>query len=211
MRRESSSELLAASEGTLGTILSVTMNLVPAPERTALVLLQFDDLVAAMEATNAILEVEPSAIELMDSMLISLTRDQPAYASQFLPATLLTGATLVSSPHMRPAARLRLLRDRGATMLSGVPTQLERLVGHVEESGEAPPSLRRIVAGSEPLSPELVDRLQAAWGPVVMNAYGTTETGTVAVASPAEVSAHPASVGRQLPGTEIGVEINKQV
>lgn len=74
--------LLAASEGTLGTILSVTMNLVPVPERTALVLLQFDDLITAMEATNAILEVEPSAIELMDRMLISLTREQPAYASQ---------------------------------------------------------------------------------------------------------------------------------
>ena len=74
--------LLASSEGTLGTILSVTMNLVPAPERTALVLLQFDDLVTAMEATNAILEVDPSAIELMDRMLISLTREQPAYASQ---------------------------------------------------------------------------------------------------------------------------------
>ncbi|MFM2475583.1 hypothetical protein K6Y82_52960, partial [Burkholderia cenocepacia] len=39
---------------------------------------------------------------------------------QLLAATLLTGATLVSSPHLRPAARLRLMRDRGATMLSGV-------------------------------------------------------------------------------------------
>lgn len=74
--------LLASSEGTLATILSVTMNLVRTPERTALVLLQFDDLIAAMEATNTILEVEPSAIELMDRMLISLTRTQPAYARQ---------------------------------------------------------------------------------------------------------------------------------
>ncbi|HWV25429.1 MAG TPA: FAD-linked oxidase C-terminal domain-containing protein, partial [Thermomicrobiales bacterium] len=74
--------LMAASEGTLGTILNVTMKLVDLPERTALVLLQFDDLVTAMEATNAILEVDPSAIELMDRMLIDLTREQPGYASQ---------------------------------------------------------------------------------------------------------------------------------
>jgi len=73
--------LLAASEGTLGTILNVTMGLVDLPERTALVLLQFDDLIPAMEATNAILEVEPSAIELMDRMLIDLTREQPGYAN----------------------------------------------------------------------------------------------------------------------------------
>lgn len=74
--------LLASSEGTLGSLLSVTLDLVPTPNRTALVLLQFDDLVKAMEATNAILEVNPSAIELMDRMLINLTRNQPGYASQ---------------------------------------------------------------------------------------------------------------------------------
>lgn len=74
--------LLASSEGTLGSLLTVTLDLVERPTRTALVLLQFDDLVKAMEATNAILEVNPSAIELMDRMLIGLTRTQPGYASQ---------------------------------------------------------------------------------------------------------------------------------
>lgn len=74
--------LLASSEGTLGSLLTVTLDLVERPTRTALVLLQFDDLVKAMEATNAILEVSPSAIELMDRMLIGLTRTQPGYASQ---------------------------------------------------------------------------------------------------------------------------------
>jgi FAD/FMN-containing dehydrogenase/Fe-S oxidoreductase len=73
--------LLAASEGTFGTLLNVTIGLEDLPERTALVLLQFEDLVAAMEATNTILEVKPSAIELMDRMLISLTREQPGYAN----------------------------------------------------------------------------------------------------------------------------------
>ncbi len=74
--------LLASSEGTLGTMLSATLNLVTMPRQTALVLLQFDDLIEAMEATSVILETEPSAIELMDRMLIGLTRQQPGYASQ---------------------------------------------------------------------------------------------------------------------------------
>ncbi|GIW04438.1 MAG: hypothetical protein KatS3mg059_1058 [Thermomicrobiales bacterium] len=74
--------LLVASEGTLGTLLSVTLNLVPTPKMTGLVLLQFDELVAAMAATPVILEAEPSAIELMDRMLINLTRSQPGYAPQ---------------------------------------------------------------------------------------------------------------------------------
>src|SRR5690606_34532205 len=74
--------MIVSSEGTLATTLQLTFNLVPLPKRTGLVLLQFDELVAAMEATPAILETEPSAIELMDRMLINLTRSQPGYAGK---------------------------------------------------------------------------------------------------------------------------------
>lgn len=72
--------LLASSEGTLAVGLEYTLNLVPVPRLTGLVLVQFDDLVTAMEATPAFLETGPSAIELMDGLLIRLTREQPGYA-----------------------------------------------------------------------------------------------------------------------------------
>lgn len=74
--------LLVSSEGTLATVLQARLKLVPIPTRTALVLLQFADLEAAMEATPLILETEPSAVELMDRMLIQLTREQPGYADR---------------------------------------------------------------------------------------------------------------------------------
>ena len=74
--------LLASSEGTLGAMLRAKLSVVPLPKRTALVMLQFDDLVGAMEAVPVLLESEPSAIELMDRMLIDLTRRQPGYAKQ---------------------------------------------------------------------------------------------------------------------------------
>ncbi len=74
--------LFCSSEGTFGTVLAATINLVKVPTKTALVVLQFEELVASMEATPTILACEPSAIELMDRMLISLTRAQPGYASQ---------------------------------------------------------------------------------------------------------------------------------
>ena len=75
-------KLVVASEGTLATTLDVTVGLVPVPKMTALALLQFEDLVEAMAATTTILETEPSAIELMDRMLIELTRQQPGFARQ---------------------------------------------------------------------------------------------------------------------------------
>ncbi|TVR69981.1 MAG: FAD-binding oxidoreductase [Sphaerobacteraceae bacterium] len=72
--------LISSSEGTLTFGVEYEMGLVETPSNTALAVLQFDDLVDAMRATTTILECEPSAIELMDRMLVSLTRSQPGYA-----------------------------------------------------------------------------------------------------------------------------------
>jgi FAD/FMN-containing dehydrogenase/Fe-S oxidoreductase len=94
--------LLAGSEGTLAVLTSVTLAVVPRPKRTALAICQFDDLLAAMEATNVILTCQPSAVELMDAMLIDLARQQPGTAGKMFfvdgtPAALLavefTGAS----------------------------------------------------------------------------------------------------------------------
>ena len=75
-------KLLASSEGSLAFGTEYTIGLVPVPKMTAMVILQFDDLVASMETVTTILECNPSAVELMDGMLIDLTRQQPAFAPQ---------------------------------------------------------------------------------------------------------------------------------
>ena len=71
--------LLAGSEGTLGIMTSATLNLVPRPEHTHLYLIHFQTLEAALDAVPPILDTDPSAVELMDEMLISLTRQSPKY------------------------------------------------------------------------------------------------------------------------------------
>ncbi len=73
-------QLLASSEGTLAVATEFTLNLVSRPLHTGLTLLQFAELVAAMEALPVILEKKPSAIELIDRMLISLTREHPGFS-----------------------------------------------------------------------------------------------------------------------------------
>ncbi|MEK7277144.1 MAG: FAD-binding oxidoreductase, partial [Chloroflexota bacterium] len=73
-------KLLVGSEGTLAVLTRVKLNLVPRPKKTALCILHFDSIAQAADATPAILESNPSAIELMDRMMIDLTREVPAYA-----------------------------------------------------------------------------------------------------------------------------------
>ncbi len=88
--------LFAGSEGTLGTIVQAELNLVPLPTMRRLVLVHFDTVRASLEMTPRILEINPSAIELMDKMLMDKTRANPEFApklTQFIegdPAAVLT-------------------------------------------------------------------------------------------------------------------------
>ena len=76
------SQLLAGSEGTLATVTSATLKLVPKPQMTALAVVHFDRLIDACAAIPDILETHPSASELLDKHLIDLARAQPEWAKR---------------------------------------------------------------------------------------------------------------------------------
>ena len=122
--------LLVSSEGTLATTLEITLDLVPRPTKTGLVLLQFDELVASMAATPVILETEPSAVELMGRMLINLTRSQPGYARQIAMIEGDPAAVLVVEFYGESDAELKQKADRLESHLvaRGVRTSADPLV-----------------------------------------------------------------------------------
>jgi FAD/FMN-containing dehydrogenase/Fe-S oxidoreductase len=122
--------LLVSSEGTLATLLEVTLQLVPRPTRTGLVLLQFDDLVASMAATPTVLETDPSAVELMGRMLINLTRSQPGYARQIAMIQGDPAAVLVVEFYGESGTEIEQKADRLKAHLvkRGVSTSAEPLV-----------------------------------------------------------------------------------
>jgi FAD/FMN-containing dehydrogenase/Fe-S oxidoreductase len=122
--------LLVSSEGTLATLLEITFRLVPRPTKTGLVLLQFDELVASMAATPAILETDPSAVELMGRMLIKLTRSQPSFARQISMIEGDPAAVLVVEYYGESDAELRQKAERLKLHLvaSGVRTTADPLV-----------------------------------------------------------------------------------
>lgn len=72
--------MIAGSEGTLAIFTEVLVNLVPAPRHKGLCVVHFDDLTAALEATAEILPLGPAAVELIDKMILDLTRRQAAFA-----------------------------------------------------------------------------------------------------------------------------------
>jgi FAD/FMN-containing dehydrogenase/Fe-S oxidoreductase len=66
--------LLVGSEGTLAVVTEIEIGLVPRPQVRGLLLVHFASLGAAMDALAACLEFGPSAVELMDQMLLDLAR-----------------------------------------------------------------------------------------------------------------------------------------
>jgi FAD/FMN-containing dehydrogenase/Fe-S oxidoreductase len=85
--------LFAASEGTLGFILSATMNAVTIPPARALVVVCFENVVSAAAAVPEILSHSPAAIEMLDSYLHRAAAEHvPGFGALFPPDA---GASLV--------------------------------------------------------------------------------------------------------------------
>lgn len=72
--------LLCGSEGTLAITRRVRLKLVDKPSHSVVVVLPFDSVTEATERTPALLETEPSAIELLPRTLLERARSVPAYA-----------------------------------------------------------------------------------------------------------------------------------
>ena len=71
---------VVGSEGTLVAITEAKLRVVPRPRMKALAVLHFHDLLESMEATVAVLEMEPAAVELIGSMVLRQARSNLEYS-----------------------------------------------------------------------------------------------------------------------------------
>lgn len=71
--------LVVGSEGTLAVTTEATLNLVPTIKMTRLAMVHFSSMRAALEAVPVLLESSPTAIELIDKMMLDLARDKIEY------------------------------------------------------------------------------------------------------------------------------------
>jgi FAD/FMN-containing dehydrogenase/Fe-S oxidoreductase len=67
-------KMVVGSEGTLAAVTAAKVRLVPRPAATAVLVVHFNDMIDAVEATAAILESNPSAVEMIDRQIINAAR-----------------------------------------------------------------------------------------------------------------------------------------
>lgn len=72
--------LVVGSEGTLGVVTEATVRIVARPMHAVVAVVHFRDLTRALEAVPLILPHGPSAVELIDRMILEMTRAQPEFA-----------------------------------------------------------------------------------------------------------------------------------
>lgn len=73
--------LITGSEGTLAFTVEADLKLIDRPKFRGLLVPQFDSLAAAIDAVATCLELQPSAVEVMDELLLRLTRSNLALRS----------------------------------------------------------------------------------------------------------------------------------
>jgi FAD/FMN-containing dehydrogenase/Fe-S oxidoreductase len=71
--------LLVGSEGTLAYTRQLTLKLAPLPAHKVLGVVSFPTFYQAMDAAQHIVELKPTAVELVDRTMIGLARDNPAF------------------------------------------------------------------------------------------------------------------------------------
>ena len=95
---------------------------------------------------------------------------------------------------------LDTLTRHGITTLCAPPTVWRMLVQ--EPLASYAVSLREIVGAGEPLNPEIIERVDAAWGITIRDGYGQTETTCQIGNSPGQAVV-PGSMGRPMPGYRV--------
>ena len=123
----------------------------------------------------------------------------------FASMSFLLGATVVLTEHLDPEGILQMIERERITTTMAVPTLLHRIVSLPPEVRRRydTSSLRVVVSGAAPLSSALARRFQEAFGPVLYNFYGATETGLVTIAKPHELLERPETIGRAVRGNDI--------
>lgn len=123
----------------------------------------------------------------------------------FLSLSHMLGATAVVMDHFDAEEFLRLVDLHGVTTTAVVPTMLQRVLdlpASVRKKYDTR-SLRAVFSGGAPLPAPVANDFMDAFGDVVFNFYGATETGLVTLAKPEDLRAAPGTIGKAVPGNEI--------
>jgi acetyl-CoA synthetase len=125
-----------------------------------------------------------------------------AWSNVFAPWNAGATVLVVNQARFNAAALLDTAVRCGATTFCAPPTVWRLLIQADLGAWQVP--FRECVAAGEPLNPEVIEQVRAAWGITVRDGYGQTET-TAQIGNPPGQPLKAGSMGRPLPGYRIAL------
>ncbi|MBN9581623.1 MAG: AMP-binding protein, partial [Afipia sp.] len=114
------------------------------------------------------------------------------------------GATIfiANQPRFDAKSLLATVARCGVTTLCAPPTVWRLFIQ--EQLAGYKVALREVCGAGEPLNPEVIDQVKAAWGLTIRDGYGQTETTALAGNSPGQ-PVKVGSMGRPMPGYKVRI------
>ena len=123
-----------------------------------------------------------------------------AWSSFFAPWNAEASVLVLDQPRFDPVWTLGVLGREAVSTFCAPPTVWRMLIQ--EDLSAYPVQVREAVSAGEPLNPEVIERIRAAWGVTVRDGFGQTET-TALIGNPPGLEVRAGSVGKPLPGYRI--------
>ncbi len=120
-------------------------------------------------------------------------------------ATLKVGACLSLVPKFDPAEALETMQRDGITHFYGVPTMFGALLHHPEREDYDTSALRTCITGGASMPVEVLRGFEQAFGAIVLEGYGLSETSPVSSSNHPDKERKPGSIGTPLEGVEMKV------
>jgi long-chain acyl-CoA synthetase len=122
-----------------------------------------------------------------------------------LNAALVSGACLTLLPRFTPDAALEVIGRDKVTVFEGVPTMYSAMLNHSAKADADVSSLRVCVSGGAALPVEVLRGFEAAFGCIILEGYGLSETSPVASFNHPHAERKPGSIGTPIEGVEMRV------
>ncbi len=120
-------------------------------------------------------------------------------------ASMLVGATLTLVPKFDPGEVLETMARDGVTHFYGVPTMYGALLHHPGREDFDTSSLRVCMTGGSSMPVEVLRGFEDAFGAIVLEGYGLSETSPVASCNHPEMERKAGSIGTPIEGVEMRI------
>ena len=115
------------------------------------------------------------------------------------------GACLTMIPRFEPGKALEIIQRDEVTLFDGVPTMYHAMLNYPERERYDVSRLRRCVSGGSAMPVEVMRAFEKAFGCVILEGYGLSETSPVASFNHPERERKPGSIGTPIRGVGMRV------